>query len=98
MSKPALTCGKRNGGWICERHPDLPWPHEACAGPGIPCDVVTCPYRVEFRPVTRRTGLGCPRCHQPVATIEDEGVDAVIFQCPRCAYRWSTDHAARKVH
>jgi hypothetical protein len=21
-----------------------------------------------------------------------------IFQCRRCGYRWSTDHAARKVH
>jgi hypothetical protein len=23
--------------WICEQHPDRPWPHDACAGPGEPC-------------------------------------------------------------
>jgi hypothetical protein len=28
-------------GWICEAHPDQPWPHDDCAGPGMPgpqCD------------------------------------------------------------
>lgn len=30
-----LTChGAR---WICEAHPDRPWPHDDCAGPGDPC-------------------------------------------------------------
>jgi hypothetical protein len=24
-------------GWICEEHPTLPWPHDDCAGPGMPC-------------------------------------------------------------
>lgn len=24
------------GGWVCEQHPDLPWPHDQCAGPGMP--------------------------------------------------------------
>ena len=23
------------GGWICEQHPDRPWPHEECGGPGM---------------------------------------------------------------
>lgn len=23
--------------WICEEHPELPWPHDDCAGPGMPC-------------------------------------------------------------
>ena len=40
----SLTCGKCDEGWICEAHPDRPWPHDDCAGPGIPCDVPTCPY------------------------------------------------------
>lgn len=22
--------------WICEQHPDKPWPHDDCAGPGMP--------------------------------------------------------------
>jgi hypothetical protein len=25
--------------WICEQHPDRPWPHDDCAGPGEPCPV-----------------------------------------------------------
>ena len=24
-------------GWICEQHPDKPFPHDDCAGPGDPC-------------------------------------------------------------
>lgn len=28
-------CG--GGGWICEQHPDRTWPHDNCAGPGMPC-------------------------------------------------------------
>ena len=23
--------------WICEQHPHLHWPHDDCAGPGMPC-------------------------------------------------------------
>jgi hypothetical protein len=23
------------GGWVCEQHPDLEWPHGDCAGPGM---------------------------------------------------------------
>jgi hypothetical protein len=23
------------GGWVCEEHPDLPWPHDECPGPGV---------------------------------------------------------------
>jgi hypothetical protein len=23
--------------WICEQHPDQGWPHDDCAGPGMPC-------------------------------------------------------------
>jgi hypothetical protein len=26
-----------NEGWIYEQHPDLGWPHDDCAGPGMPC-------------------------------------------------------------
>jgi hypothetical protein len=24
-------------GWICETHPDQPWPHDDCIGPGTLC-------------------------------------------------------------
>ncbi len=23
------------GGWVCEQHPDLEWPHDNCEGPGM---------------------------------------------------------------
>jgi hypothetical protein len=26
------------GGWVCEKHPHLPWPHGDCGGPGMPAD------------------------------------------------------------
>lgn len=26
----------RMGGWVCEQHPDRPWPHDDCEGPGMP--------------------------------------------------------------
>lgn len=25
--------------WICEQHDTMPWPHDDCAGPGMPCPV-----------------------------------------------------------
>ena len=24
-------------GWVCEQHPGRGWPHDDCAGPGMPC-------------------------------------------------------------
>ena len=32
------TCGRCADGWICEEHPDKPWPHDHCYGPGVPCE------------------------------------------------------------
>ena len=23
------------GGWVCEQHPEMEWPHDDCAGPGM---------------------------------------------------------------
>jgi hypothetical protein len=39
LTKPAQqhTC---EAGWICEQHPEQGWPHDDCAGPGMPC--LTC--------------------------------------------------------
>jgi len=59
-SEPRLTCGTCDHGWICEAHPDRPWPHDDCTGPGIPCDVPTCPYRIDVRPVRTRTRTRLP--------------------------------------
>jgi hypothetical protein len=30
-----LVC--QGEGWECEAHPGRPFPHEECAGPGLPC-------------------------------------------------------------
>jgi hypothetical protein len=33
-----VTCSRCRGtGWICEEHPWIQFPHDACAGPGEPC-------------------------------------------------------------
>lgn len=39
------ACTKCCEGWICEEHPDKPWPHDDCAGPGMLCSC--CRYKVE---------------------------------------------------
>jgi hypothetical protein len=44
----ALRCPKCAGGLICEAHPNLPWPHDGCAGPGMPCDEPGCPGGFAF--------------------------------------------------
>jgi len=31
-------------GWICEEHPDQPWPHGNCTGPEAPCAAPDCPW------------------------------------------------------
>ena len=50
--RPILSCAKCDYGWICEEHPDQPFPHDNCAGPAMPCDEPTCPYRIDTRPVS----------------------------------------------
>lgn len=27
----------RDERFVCEQHPTQPWPHDDCAGPGVPC-------------------------------------------------------------
>jgi hypothetical protein len=29
-------------GWICETHPERPWPHDECPGPQMRCSNVGC--------------------------------------------------------
>jgi hypothetical protein len=56
-------CPKCDDGWICECHPEKPWPHPAaegeesisdgsgdCLGPGMPCDEPGCPDSMAARP------------------------------------------------
>jgi hypothetical protein len=39
---PKMTYGRCKDGWICEEHPDNPWPHDDCAGPGMQCPNPEC--------------------------------------------------------
>src|SRR5688572_19571504 len=33
-----------DSGWVCEAHPDRPWPHDACPGPGMQCPARDCSW------------------------------------------------------
>lgn len=46
-----MECQKCLGyaGWVCERHPDLPFMHKdangaPCTGAGVPCDAPACEH------------------------------------------------------
>jgi hypothetical protein len=98
MNDPTASCGKCADGWICEEHPDRPWPHDDCAGPGKPCDGPSCQYRIDTRPVKTRTGLVCPQCRQPVAIVENRTARSLVFECPACGNRWSAVEPGTKPH
>jgi hypothetical protein len=36
--------GVCDAGWICEEHPDRPYPHDDCAGPAMLCRTPGCPH------------------------------------------------------
>jgi hypothetical protein len=65
-------------GWVCETHPEQPYPHDDCAGPGEPCQASGCPHRI--------TGVICPNCGEPTGIFEGVGSGIVAFQCP-CGHR-----------
>lgn len=63
------TCGQCADGWICEEHPDKPWPHDDCAGPGVPCENPACEFSIV------RAGLLSPRIrYDPDADASARGV------------------------
>jgi hypothetical protein len=41
MSAQRCHCAE---GWICEAHPDQPWPHDDSMGPGMRCPTADCPW------------------------------------------------------
>ena len=43
-------CSQCKQGWTCEKHPGTPWPHDECAGPGMPCQNRECHWRAENFP------------------------------------------------
>ena len=36
----------------------------------------------------RQTGLICPNCKQPIATVGHIGPTGVTLNCPGCGHRW----------
>lgn len=44
----ALACVCISG-WRCEQHPERGWPHDTCAGPGMPCENPACDVGVTLR-------------------------------------------------
>jgi hypothetical protein len=79
------TCGKCLDGWICEEHPDKPWPHDGCAGPGVPCDNPFCDFSII------RTGLVCPACRRSQGEIKTQTHRVIGFSCRECGYQWYAD-------
>lgn len=56
-----LKCGDACG-WICEEHPERPWPHKnddgsRCPGPGMPCDEPGCEFSL-FGTTPQSPGVG----------------------------------------
>jgi hypothetical protein len=62
-------CRKCVEGWICEAHPEKPWPYRGCAGPGKPCDAPDC-VQERLDRQDRFGWLGAPAAqHQPHAAL-----------------------------
>ena len=79
---PALRradCPVCVNGWACEGHPEKPWPHDECEGPGVPCRAEGC---AESRI--------CPWCG---AIRVDALPPGVLCVEPDCASRGIVFHA-----
>jgi len=72
-------CGQCDCGVICEEHPHMSWPHDDCAGPGVPCTNPDCAYSIV------RTGLISPKCRQSYGVIQMETHRVIRFRCSRVA-------------
>jgi hypothetical protein len=85
MTTPSLTCGKCLDGWICEEHPDQPWPHDSCAGSGVPCENPACDFSIIA------TGLVCPSCRRSQGEMKTQTHRVIGFLCRECGYRWHAE-------
>src|SRR5687767_12042224 len=76
-------------GWICEAHPDQPWPHDDCAGPGEQCHNPACPWWQGSAPAALST-VGWDRVYASTGMPDDVRVDRHRMDhpgsttCPRC--------------
>ena len=76
------TCGRCADGWICEEHPDQPWPHDDCSGPGVPCENPACEFSIV------KAGLVCPSCRRAQGEIVTQTHRVIGFVCRECSYKW----------
>jgi hypothetical protein len=56
IGEQLLSCSC-NLGWICDIHPDLPFLHGRCSGPGVRCRNHACPYWEGPRPLAHEPGV-----------------------------------------
>ena len=52
-----MSCSSCLEGWTCEKHIETPWPHDTCAGPGMPCRNKECWYYLAQRVVELQATL-----------------------------------------
>jgi hypothetical protein len=103
VTKPARVCFC-NEGWICEAHRDLGWPHDDCAGPGMPCprcnadDPPRMPtagrHATEFRERVKDAGLDvdscCDVCLCRGLHYGGPAVAHRVFRPPADSARWAS--------
>lgn len=70
------TCGGRL--WLCEQHPALPFPHAACAGPGMPCQCLAERLRHETMVEVERLLTPPPAPTERVEAVEKCATEAKI--------------------
>ena len=77
MTEPK-TC-RCDKGWVCEAHPDLPYPHADRSGPGQRCDNPNCPYWRGPSPSALRVDYSFVKAHKAglfgVTTADWDEVD-----------------------
>ncbi len=73
--------------FICEQHPDSEWPHDECAGPGVPWPVCNTAESPVLRFGVDAEQWQCPRCGSGVEAhrVEKDGPESLeVMVCQRC--------------
>lgn len=73
MSEAVMKCAKCGDacGWICEAHPDKPWPHDGCGAPGTPCDEPGCEHSL-LGTASQASGVGALAAELLRHTVPEE--------------------------
>jgi hypothetical protein len=61
-------------GWVCEEHPDRPWPHDGCAGPIMSCEFPGCSFVKDGKPSLPREWVPLIRAIAPHADMIRNGL------------------------